>query len=108
MTRSTLIDDDASQYDDINRRLRRLEQSTSRRATGQVTLTWPGGGDVSNIMTVNHNLGTGTEVVAVSNETSLNVAVVSVTGTTATIRARDVIGVRGAGSFGIARWIAVL
>jgi hypothetical protein len=111
VTRKQLVEDDASQYNSIDERLRRLEQNVraSARASGAVVLTWPGGGDLSNTMVVAHELGDIPQVVACGNDASLNVAVTAVDDTNISLRARDVAGTtRGTGSFGLARWIAVL
>jgi hypothetical protein len=111
VSRKILVDDDAAQYDNLQRRLRRLEQGAGARprASGQVTFTWPGGGDLSDTMTVAHGLGATPQAVSSSNEPALNVAVVTTDATNITLRARDITGsTHGAGTFGVARWIAVL
>jgi hypothetical protein len=109
MTRTEFIDDDGTQYNSILTRLRRLEQRQPQTARGQVTLTWPASSVTSNVMTVPHGLVGTPQAVASSNETELNIAVVVVDDTNLTIQAQDVTGgLHGPGSFGVARWVAVL
>jgi hypothetical protein len=79
------------------------------RAKGQLVITWPGGSALSNTMTFSHGLADIPQVVASSNEANINVAVTDVTSTTVSVRASRADGfLQGTGSFGIARWIAVL
>ena len=75
---------------------------------GGVTITWPGGGSLSNAMTVPHGLKAApSQVQATANTPEITASVTSVNATNIVIQCREVNGTaKGAGSFGFVRWWA--
>lgn len=115
MSRKILIEDDASQYDSINQRLRRLESTLGVLGVkwGVATVDWPGGSATSNFSAaISHGIGrTPAGILLTPQSQSITGAVFAwregLSSTTFTFRATTLGFTPSAGTTQTFLWVAV-
>jgi hypothetical protein len=86
----------------------RVTALEGRVAAGTQNITWPGATQLSNNIVVPHGLGVlPLQCSGITNTALVTVAVVTFDATNITFQCRDNSGVRGAGTFGALRWLAI-